>query len=134
MSRSRKKEYIEANARYLDRLATQEDILSTPEGVLYRVVEQGDGKSPGPNDVVSVYYKGSLIDGKTFDDNTAQGYPDSFRLRELIASWQIMLPRMREGDRYILYIPASLGYGARSDSDIPGGSTLVFDITLVKVN
>lgn len=45
-----------------------------------------------------------------------------------------MLPRMRERDRYILYIPASLGYGNRGDSDIPGGSTLIFDITLVKVN
>ncbi len=134
MARSRKKEYIEANTRYLDQLATREDIRSTPEGVLFSVIERGDGKSPGANDVVSVYYRGSLIDGKIFDDNTSQGYPDSFRLRELIAGWQIMLPRMREGDRYILYIPASLGYGNRGDSDIPGGSTLIFDITLVKVN
>ncbi|MCC8175151.1 MAG: FKBP-type peptidyl-prolyl cis-trans isomerase [Bacteroidales bacterium] len=134
MPRIDKKAYKAANEKFLADMANDPEVKSLPGGILYRAVEKGDGKSPSMMDVVSVYYKGSLIDGKVFDDNTSQGFPDTFRLRELIQGWQTALTRMREGDRWILYIPAAQGYGSRGDSNIPANSTLIFDIKLVKVN
>ena len=126
MAKFDKRRYAEENGRYLEDLAGKAGVNRLPNGVLYKVLESGEGKMPTLSDVVSVYYSGSLISGKVFDD--------SFRLRELIAGWQIALTRMKEGDRWMLYIPASQGYGSRGDSDIPGNSTLIFDIRLVKVN
>ena len=134
MAKFDKRRYAEENGRYLEDLAGKDGVNRLPNGVLYKVLESGEGKMPTLSDVVSVYYSGSLINGKEFDDNMEQPYPDSFRLRELIAGWQMALTRMKEGDRWMLYIPASQGYGSRGDSDIPGNSTLIFDIRLVKVN
>jgi peptidylprolyl isomerase len=106
-----------------------------PKGIFYKVLATGDGKSAQTAAVVSVYYRGSLIDGKVFDDNTKQGYADAFRLRELITGWQIAIPKMHEGDKWEIYIPSELGYGKRGcPPDIPGNSTLIFEIELVKVN
>lgn len=120
MAKFDKRRYAEENGRYLEDLAGKAGVNRLPNGVLYKVLESGEGKMPTLSDVVSVYYSGSLISGKVFDDNMGQPYPDSFRLRELIAGWQIALTRMKEGDRWMLYIPASQGYGSRGDSDIPG--------------
>lgn len=42
---------------------------------------------------------------------------------------------MKEGDKWELYIPAELGYGARgAGSKIPGGAVLVFEMELLKVS
>ena len=39
---------------------------------------------------------------------------------------------MRPGDRWMLYIPASLGYGHRgAGGSIPPGATLIFDLELI---
>ncbi len=66
------------NEEFLRELAEREGIKTLPKGILYEVMQEGAGKSPSPNSLVSVFYKGKLISGKVFDDNTRQGYPDLF--------------------------------------------------------
>lgn len=102
-------------------------------GVLYEVMQRGDGIFPTLGSIVSVYYKGMLINGKVFDDNTTQGYPDAFRLNDLIDGWKIALTRMQVGDKWRIYVPSSLGYGAISTPGIPKYSTLIFEIELVGI-
>jgi peptidylprolyl isomerase len=97
------------------------------------VLQVGKGASPTLSNIVSVYYKGMLINGKVFDDNTAQGYPDAFRLNDLIDGWKIALTRMRVGDKWRIYVPATLGYGTVSTAGIPKHSTLIFEIELVGI-
>ena len=126
--------YKMANDSYLADMASRPGVRELANGILYKVLEAGSGKSPGAGSVVSVYYKGSLINGRVFDDNTGKRIPDAFRLRDLIVGWQIALRNMREGDRWQIYIPAAYGYGSRPVPGIPGGSALVFDVRLVKVN
>ena len=74
-----------------------------------------------------------LIDGSVFDDNTSQGYPDAFRLADLITGWQIALTQMCAGDKWRIYVPAEVGYGAMSVAGIPKHSTLIFEIQLVSI-
>lgn len=114
-------------------VALREGIKSLPAGLYYEVIEDGDGVSPKATSVVTVYYKGMLIDGKVFDDNMTQGYPDAFRLSELISGWQIAMQRMKVGDYWRIYIPAEHGYGNRGTDGIPRNSTLIFEIKLVGV-
>lgn len=68
-----------------------------------------------------------------FDDSSRQACPPAFRVRELIAGWQIALCRMHEGDCWKIYVPANLGYGSRTSGPIPGNSTLIFDIELLRI-
>ena len=130
---SKKTEYIEANKSFLIELSGQDDIGMLPGGSLYRVISPGEGRTPSLSDVVSVYYRGQLINGHVFDDNMQQSYPDTFRVRELIEGWQQALLKMNEGAHWMLYVPAEQGYGKRANGDIPGNSTLIFELKLEKV-
>lgn len=125
--------YKQENEDFLLKKATEPGVLSLTGGVLYEVLESSDGASPTLRHIVSVYYKGMLINGKVFDDNTGQGYPDAFRLAELIDGWKIALPHMRIGDKWRIYIPSRLGYGAFSTNGIPKHSTLIFEIQLTGI-
>lgn len=130
---NRKEAYKLQNEEFLEETARQEDVTLIGGGVYYRVLQSGEGKQATPRSVVSVYYKGRLISGKVFDDNTRQGYPDAFRLADLITGWQIAIPRMKTGDKWEIFIPADKGYGPKGTHGIPGNSTLIFEIELVSV-
>lgn len=133
-NKNSKESYARENEEFLLAAARREGAKMLKGGVVYEVLATGTGKtSPMPGNVVTVYYKGSLINGKTFDDNTSQGYPDAFRLTDLIVGWQIALKEMKAGDKWRIYIPAKYGYGSRGTSGIPKNSTLIFEIELVSV-
>lgn len=129
-----KSNYKEQNIEYLRNKATQEGVHKTSQGILYEVLEKGNGPKATIRSIVSVYYKGMLIDGSVFDDNTGQGYPDAFRLTDLITGWQIALTQMCVGDKWRIHIPSEVGYGAMSVAGIPKHSTLIFEIKLAGVS
>ncbi len=133
MAKNSKDKYKLDNEAFLEDLTDEEGVKALSDGILYEVIAEGSGKQAQPNSVVSVFYKGSLISGKVFDDNTTQGYPDAFRLKDLIEGWQIAITKMKEGDKWRIYLPSDMGYGKRGTHGIPGNSTLIFDIELVKV-
>ena len=71
---SRKEEYKEKNLLYLDEIASEEGIRTLPCGILYKVIQAGTGKvSPNRESVVSVHYKGTLINGREFDNSWKRG-------------------------------------------------------------
>lgn len=123
--------YARDNLDWLTAKAAEPGVTPLPGGALYRVIASGDSSLPSPtlSSVVTVSYTGTTIDGHIFD--TTEGTtPPAFRLADLIAGWQTALTRMHPGDRWELYLPASLAYGRLSQPDIPADSTLIFDLTL----
>lgn len=130
---SRKEEYKQQNIEYLVKTAAQPGVNKLPEGILYRIINNGNGASPTSTSVVSVFYKGRLINGRTFDDNTSNPCPEPFRLNEVIKGWQIALVNMKVGDKWEVIIPATQGYGSKTVDDIPRNSTLIFEIELVNI-
>lgn len=129
-----KQEYIDKNRQWLADKAKEDGVYSIDKGVYYRVIKQGNQKSPTPNrnSVVTAHYVGKTINGKTFDSSRG-GVAPAFRLRELIPGWIIALQKMHIGDKWELYIPAEQGYGMRYIPGIPGGSTLIFEIELIGI-
>lgn len=115
------------------------------EYVYCKVLEVGDGDaSPLYTDTVGVHYRGQLIplyDGQvlTFDQSFQGGLDTDvntaveFSVNGVIAGWTTALMEMKEGDRWQLYIPSDLGYGTSGNSSIPGYSTLIFDVNLMKI-
>lgn len=131
----RKEEYKLQNEQFLERLRAEEGIKELPCGILYRVVEEGgDGPAPRLNSVVSVHYKGTLINGREFDNSWKRNCPEAFRLNEVIEGWQIALQRMHPGSRWIVYIPYAVGYGTRASGPIPAYSTLIFEVELLSIS
>lgn len=131
---AKKEEYKEKNRVFLEELAAQEGITRLPEGVLYKVIEQGSGTvSPKPDSVVTVHYRGTLINGREFDNSYKRAYPEAFRLNQVIDGWQLALLQMHVGDKWMIYIPSDLGYGNRPSGPIPAFSTLVFEVELLGI-
>jgi len=124
----------EANARYLADFAAKPGVTKTDDGLEYRVIKAGTGKAPQSGaDMVTVKYKGALINGKVFDQ-TAVGKTATFPAGALIPGWVEALSLMKEGDEWELALPSDLGYGPEgAGKDIPGNQTLVFQMTLVSV-
>lgn len=131
---NKKEEYKEKNLQFMEDLAVQEDIQKLPSGVLYKIVEQGRGiTSPALDSVVSVHYRGTLTNGREFDNSWKRGCPEAFRLNQVIEGWQKALQQMHAGDRWIVYIPYILGYGSRTSGPIPAFSTLIFEVELLSI-
>ena len=127
----------EENARigkeFLEQNAKQEGVKVTASGLQYLVVKEGDGKKPGPNDVVTVHYTGRLVDGTVFDSSVERGEPATFGVGQVIAGWTEALQMMSEGSAWRLFIPSELAYGAHGTGPIQPNSTLIFDVQLIKV-
>lgn len=111
MAKNKKEEYKEQNLQYLEEIASQEGVKKLADGVLYKVIEQGNGTvSPRLDSVVSVHYRGTLINGREFDNSYKRNCPEAFRLNQVIEGWQIALQQMHAGDKWIVYIPYTCGY------------------------
>lgn len=123
----------QANQAFLAANEKKPDVHVRPSGLQYRIVKNGFGKTPHATDSVEVVYKGSLINGKVFDQ-TEPELPAQFVVNRVIPGWTEALEIMREGDEWELVIPSNLAYGSRgSPPVIPPNQTLVFDVTLLKV-
>jgi FKBP-type peptidyl-prolyl cis-trans isomerase FklB len=125
----------ESNQEFLTDNAAKDGVVKRPSGLQYRVVHAGNGKSvTNGGDMVTVTYKGWLINGKVFDQ-TPPGQTAKFPAGRLIPGWVEALSLMKEGDAWQLVIPSDLAYGARgAGADIPPNQTLVFDMKLIAVN
>ncbi len=104
-------------------------------GLRYIVLQPGDadGPQPTPGMKVSVVYKGMLLNGKVFDENTAEN-PLKIRLArgDLIDGWEEALQKMHKGEKWLLIVPPELGYGARGKPPTIGRyATLVFEMELI---
>lgn len=123
-----------AGAAFMSQNINREGVKELPGGIQYEVIKEGTGAQPSVSDSVVAHYKGTLLDGKEFDNSFKRGQPFTAPLRALIKGWQVALPMMKEGSHWRLWIPSDLAYGDRgAGSDIPGGATLIFEVELLQV-
>ena len=126
----RELEMLKEGKEFLDQNAKKEGVVTTDSGLQYKVIKEGGGKSPGPQDQVTVHYEGAFIDGKTFDSSYKKGKPATFRLNGVIKGWSEGMQLMKEGGKSRLFIPQKLAYGQRGAL---AHRTLIFDVELISV-
>ena len=122
----------EEQEKFLQDNAKKDDVVTLPSGLQYLILKNGDGKKPGPTTMVTVHYEGSLVNGKIFDSSYERGKPATFGVHQVIAGWTEALQLMPVGSKWKLFIPSSLGYGARgAGGSIPPHATLIFEVELL---
>lgn len=121
-----------ANAAFLKANAAIPGVVVRPSGLQYQIIQNGFGAHPGAFDTATVQYKGTLINGTSFDA-TEEGMPAQLEVDKLIAGWREALTIMRVGDHWRLVIPPQLGYGSRGAGGgrVPPNQILIFDLQLV---
>ena len=122
------------NKQYLEQNAKREGVVVTDSGLQYEIIEQGNGAKPSANSVVRTHYHGSFINGQVFDSSVTRNEPAEFTLEQVIPGWTEALLMMTVGSKWRITVPSNIAYGdAGSPPVIPGGSTLVFEISLLDI-
>jgi len=129
------KKNLEEGQKFLAENAKKPGVQTTASGLQYQVLSEGKGPKPTADDVVKVNYKGSLLDGKVFDDSSTHGGPAQIPLQAVVPGWREGIALMPVGSKFRLWIPASLGYGEKGTpgGPIPPNATLVFDVELLDI-
>ena len=110
------------------------DVLTTASGLQYQILNKGTGTvHPSASSKVKVHYHGTLLDGTVFDSSVERNEPISFPLNRVIAGWTEGVQLMVEGDKFKFFIPPQLAYGNSAAGKIQPGSTLIFEVELLKI-
>lgn len=125
---SKRQADAEKGQQFLAENQKAEGIKTLPSGVEYKVLQEGTGAMPKENDTVTVSYRGTLMDGSEFDHNDSFSTPVRGRI---IRGWQEVLPLMKQGSKWKIFIPAAMGYGPRGmPPKIGPNAVLIFDLAL----
>src|SRR4026208_2000259 len=118
-------------AKFLEDNKKKPGVKTAASGLQYKVEKEGTGAQPKPTDMVTVNYRGTLIDGTEFDSSYKRGQPATFPVNGIIAGWTEALQLMKEGAKYQLFIPPNLCYADRGPL---ANRLLIFDVELIKVD
>lgn len=125
----------DVDADFFARNGRASGVITLP-GIQYRVLKSGAAGGPHPtrSSTIKVRYEGKFLDGRLFDSSKDE--PDgaaTFPLGRLIPGWVTVLPLMRPGDEWIIYLPPQYAYGATGKDIIPPDTSLEFRIELLEV-
>ena len=130
-------ENLKKGQDFLAENAKKEGVVTTESGLQYKVLESGEegAAMPKDSDKVKVHYHGTLIDGDVFDSSVERGEPVTFPVKGVIKGWVEALQLMKVGDKFELYIPSELAYGAGGTSGKIGpNAALIFQVELLEIN
>lgn len=122
-------------ASFFENLKAQDpDIVASPSGLYYKIINPGEGEKVGNESLVKVNYKGSLTDGTVFDQS-AEGQPAQFPASGVIPGFAEGLKLLGKGGKAVLYIPGNLAYGPQGvpQAGIGPNATLIFDVEVVDI-
>ena len=125
----------EAGKVFLEANKAKEGVITLPSGLQYRVIEEGAGlEHPTVGTPCECHYAGRLLDGTEFDSSYKRGTPSTFAPNQVIKGWTEAMQLMVQGDKWEMYIPFGLAYGANGKPPkIPPAATLIFIMEIVKI-
>jgi FKBP-type peptidyl-prolyl cis-trans isomerase FklB len=119
-------------AEFLAKNAKEPGVVVRESGLQYKVLKEGTGPLPKADSIVSVHYRGTLLDGSEFDSSYERNEPLTLPVGGVIPGWTEALTLMKEGSKWQLFIPAALAYGeAGAPPAIGPNATLIFDVELL---
>lgn len=115
-------------------------IKALSSGVQYRIIEEGEGPRPTMDSTFMLHYRGTKMDGREFDSSFARGTPVEYTFERVMKGWQEVLPMMKVGSTYQVFIPPELAFGQEGFVDpqrnimiVEPNEALMFDLKLVEI-
>jgi FKBP-type peptidyl-prolyl cis-trans isomerase len=119
---------------FLEENGKKDGIKTTESGLQYLVINEGEGDSPHPGDMVTVHYRGTFVDGEEFDSSYSRGEPQTFQTDGVIRGWTEALQMMKVGSKWQIFVPPILAYGRGGlGQRIPPNKLLIFEIELLAI-
>jgi len=108
---------------------------TTPTGLKYAIISQGNGPAIELNKTVTIHYSGYLMNGTIFDSSVERDEPIMFVVGQgqVMPGWDEGMQLLKKGDKARFIIPPQLGYGEMQLEKIPANSTLIFDTEVIDV-
>ena len=125
----------EAGDAFLEANKTKDGVITLPSGLQYKVLEEGPGmEHPKVGTPCDCHYAGRLLDGTEFDSSYKRGKPSAFAPNQVIKGWTEAMQKMVVGDKWEMYIPWNLAYGAAGKPPkIPPKACLIFVMEIMKI-
>ena len=125
---------VKEGTEFLEKNKKEKGVITTASGLQYTIIKEGTGPKPKATDMVSVNYRGTLIDGKEFDNSYTRGQPATFPVNGVIRGWTEALQLFPVGTKAKLFVPDSLAYGPRgAGQQIGPNKTLIFELELLSI-
>lgn len=125
---------------YADKLGYTPKIETTQSGLMYVKLKTTTGATAKQGEEVSIFYKGSLLNGSVFDQNIGkEPIRSTIGQGGLISGWLEVLDKIKVGEKWLLLIPSGMAYGPEEKKDptgvvtIPSNSPLIFEMELTKI-
>jgi len=119
---------------FLAKNKAKNGIVVLPSGLQYRIIDEGEGARPGLDSTVRVHYRGSKLNGLEFDSSFARGVPEEFPVNTVLKGWQEVLPLMKTGATWQIFVPPELAFGLQGNPPAIGpNEALKFDLNLVEI-
>lgn len=129
------REHQEAEGKAYRIAFSKEKGTYSDAGAWYRIEEKGKGRHLRTTDIAEIQVTGTLPDGTVFDGSGLRGEVRKVKVGALLPSVAIGLQKISPGGRLTVVVPPGKGYGdAGLPPTIPGGATLIFDITVKSIN
>lgn len=135
LQQTQSEKHLKEGKAFLEKNKSKSGVITTASGLQYEVIKEGTGAQPKAEEIVSVNYKGTLIDGTVFESSYDRGEPASFPVNRVIPGWTEVLQLMKVGSKYKVYIPSELAYGEnpRQGGKIKPNMVLIFEMELLSV-
>jgi len=119
---------------FLEENGKKEGITTTETGMQYKIINQGSGPVPGPEDIVELHYIGTTLDGKEFDNSYKKGKPVTFQVQRTYQGWSEALRMMKTGSKWKVYLPPELAFKERGlGNKIGPNAVVIFELELLGV-
>jgi len=124
----------EEAATFLEENGKREGVKTTESGLQYQIIKEGEGDSPDPDDMITVHYRGTFVNGEEFDSSYSRGEPQPLQADGVIQGWREALQMMKVGSKWKIFVPPNLAYGRGGVGQmIPPNKLLIFEVELLAI-
>ncbi len=122
---------------FLEQNKAKPGVITLPSGLQYKILAEGTGTNPAPNDTLELGFRATLIDDTEFDNSSKRTAPvklrpDSANLPRGMAE---ALQLMKLGAKWKLFLSPALANTEHAAPGAPYGpnATLIYEVEILKI-
>jgi FKBP-type peptidyl-prolyl cis-trans isomerase len=121
--------------KFLEENKKKPGVIETKSGLQYKILKEGNGKKPEPNDMITFHLRAWNMDGVKFDDSYERKEPITLPLQDgLFPGWLEAFKMMKVGSKWKLWLPPDLAFGEKGlEGQVGPNSVVTFEIELLKI-